>query len=143
LTLPGNIAFAPELAMPLVAQNPTDRIILGLMTFGPIKPAGARITDIGEYNKILDAFQSRGYNEVDTARLYVDGEQEAFTKEARWKERGLSLATKIKYPSSHGANTPDEVFMSANTSLEALGSDCVDVSMPSAIGLTFGLGEHN
>jgi aflatoxin B1 aldehyde reductase len=113
--------------MPLIVQNPTDRIILGLMTFGPTQSAGARITDVGEYKKILDVFQSRGYNEIDTARVYVNGEQEAFTKEARWKERGLSIATKIKYPDSPGSNTPDLVLKSAETSLEALGTDCVDV----------------
>ena len=114
--------------MPLVVQNPTDRIILGLMTFGPTKSAGARITDIDEYKKILDVFQSKGYNEIDTARVYVDGEQEAFTKEANWKERGLTLATKIEYPDNPGANTPDGVLKSAETSLAALGTDCVDVS---------------
>jgi aflatoxin B1 aldehyde reductase len=114
--------------MPLVVKPPTDRIILGLMTFGPTKSAGARITDIGEYNKVLDVFQSRGYNEIDTARVYVEGEQEAFTKAANWKERGLTLATKIKYPDTAGANAPDGVLKSAETSLEALGTDCVDVS---------------
>lgn len=57
--------------MPLIAQNVTDRVILGCMTFGPDISAGARITGIDEYNKHLDYFQSKGYNEVDTARMYV------------------------------------------------------------------------
>ncbi len=113
---------------PLIARAPTDRIILGLMTFGPDESSGARITDLGEYNKVLDLFQARGYNEVDTARVYVGGQQEAFTREAKWKERGLTLATKVKYPRAPGDNAADGVFASVETSLGALGTDCVDVS---------------
>ncbi|KAL1858805.1 hypothetical protein VTK73DRAFT_7793 [Phialemonium thermophilum] len=112
---------------PLVAQSPTGRVILGLMTFGPDESAGARITDINEYGKVLDLFQSRGYNEVDTARVYVGTKQEAFTREAGWKKRGLTLATKIHYPRTPGANTHDKVIESLETSLQELGTDCVDI----------------
>ncbi|KAL8751328.1 MAG: hypothetical protein Q9199_006499 [Rusavskia elegans] len=66
------------------------------MTFGPDESAGARITSLDEYNRCLDLFQKEGYNEVDTGRMYVGGKQEATTRETRWKERGLTLATKIK-----------------------------------------------
>lgn len=113
--------------MPLIAQNPKDRIILGLMTFGPDEQTGARITDINVYNKALDAFQARGYNEVDTARVYVGGKQEDFTRQAGWKERGLTLATKVKYPAEHGENTADKVVESVQTSLKDLGTDCIDL----------------
>lgn len=68
--------------MPLIAQNPKPRVILGLMTFGPDEATGARITDVNQFGKILDTFQVRGYNEVDTARMYIGGKQEAFTREA-------------------------------------------------------------
>ncbi|KAK4151395.1 NADP-dependent oxidoreductase domain-containing protein [Chaetomidium leptoderma] len=112
---------------PLIAQSPTPRVILGLMTFGPDESTGARITDVGEFAKVLDLFQSRGYNEVDTARMYVGGKQEAFTREARWKDRGLTLATKIKYPAQPGENTYDKVLQSADISLAELGADCVDI----------------
>lgn len=114
--------------MPLVVQRPTDRIILGLMTFGPDPKTGGRITDVSEFGKILDHFQSRGYNEVDTARMYIGGKQEVFTREAGWKDRGLTLATKIQYPAEGGANTGDKVLASAETSLKDLGTDTVDVS---------------
>ena len=77
------------------------RVILGLMTFGPDESTGARITSLDDYNKALDYFQSQGYNEVDTARVYVGGKQEAWSAEARWKERGLTLATK-SYPRPPG-----------------------------------------
>lgn len=52
--------------MALLAQRPKDRIILGLMTFGPDPSSGARITTLEEFNKCLDYFQEQGYNEVDT-----------------------------------------------------------------------------
>jgi aflatoxin B1 aldehyde reductase len=81
------------------------------------------------FNKALDLFQTRGYSEVDTARIYVGGKQEAFTKEARWKERGLTLATKVQYPFASGDNTADKVIASVETSLKELGTDCVDVSV--------------
>ncbi|KAI1098383.1 aflatoxin B1 aldehyde reductase member 2 [Jackrogersella minutella] len=113
--------------MPLIASAPRDRIILGLMTFGPDDKAGARITDINEFNKCLDTFQARGYNEVDTARVYIGGQQEAFTRQTRWKDRGLTLATKFKYPSEAGANQAAKVVESLETSLKELGTDTLDL----------------
>ncbi|KAL0942986.1 aflatoxin b1 aldehyde reductase member 2 [Colletotrichum truncatum] len=113
--------------MPLVASNPKDRIILGLMTFGPKESDGARITDLGTFNKALDVFQTRGYNEVDTARVYVGRQQEAFTREAKWKERGLTLATKVQYPGTLGDHAASKVIESVETSLKELGTDCVDI----------------
>lgn len=112
---------------PLVAQAPTSRIILGLMTFGPNESDGARVTDIAEYGKFLDLLQSRGYNEVDTARMYLARTQEAFTREVGWKDRGLTLATKIMYPQTGGMNAHDAVIESMETSLKELGTDCVDI----------------
>lgn len=113
--------------MPLIASNPTPRVILGLMTFGPDESTGARITSVPEYAKVLDLFQQRGYNEVDTARVYIGGKQEAFTREAGWNERGLTLATKVHYPSEPGLNKADKVVESVETSLKELGTNCVDL----------------
>ncbi|MCJ1419294.1 hypothetical protein MMC32_005648 [Xylographa parallela] len=112
--------------MPLLTQNPKSRVILGLMTFGPDEDAGARITSLDEYNKCLDYFQSQGYNEVDTARTYVGGKQEAFTTEAHWKERGLTLATKW-YPGEPGFHKPAKVREMLTKSLAELKTDCVDI----------------
>ncbi len=114
--------------MPLIPSSPRDRIILGLMTFGPDVEVGARITDVNEFRRCLDRFQERGYNEVDTARVYAAGKQEAFTRESGWKERGLTLATKFKYPGADGDNVPAKIAESLETSLAELGTDCVDVS---------------
>lgn len=113
--------------MPLIAANPTPRVILGLMTFGPDESAGARITSVPEYTKVLDLFQQRGYSEIDTARVYIGGKQEAFTREAGWNERGLTLATKVVYPNTPGLNAADKVIESVETSLKELGTDCVDL----------------
>lgn len=115
------------LTMPLVASPPTNRVILGLMTFGPDESAGARITTVDAFAEVLDLFQARGYHEVDTARVYVDGAQEAFTRAAGWQTRGLTLATKVAYPRTPGTNTADKVAASVAASLDALGTECVDL----------------
>jgi diketogulonate reductase-like aldo/keto reductase len=112
--------------MPLITSTGKPRIILGTMTFGPDESEGARITDINDYNKILDRFQSAGYNEIDTARVYVGGKQEAFTREAQWKERGLTCATKW-YPHTPGAHKPEVIEEKLNESLKELGTDCIDI----------------
>lgn len=116
--------------MPLIAQNPKPRVILGTMTFGPpgTEEDGSRVTDLETYKKALDLLQSRGYSELDTARVYNAGKQEGWTKQAGWQERGFTLATKVKYPSEPGDNTADKVVESVQTSLKELGTDCVDVS---------------
>ena len=112
--------------MPLLMQNPKPRLILGLMTFGPDESAGARITSLDEYNKCLDYFQQQGYNEVDTARVYIGGKQEAFTAAAHWKERGLTIATKW-YPKEPGAHKANVIKEQVNISLKELQTDCVDI----------------
>lgn len=96
------------------------------MTFGPDESTGARITSLPEYNTFLDHFQAAGYNEIDTARSYVGGKQEAFTREAKWKERGLTIATKV-YPRPPGTHKPEVLTENFNTSLKELGADCVDI----------------
>ena len=116
----------------LIPSTGKPRVILGLMTFGPDASAGARITSLDEYNKCLDYFQSQGYNEIDTARVYIGGKQEAFTKEARWQERGLTLATKV-YPHEPGTHRPEKLRESLETSLRELGTN-VSVSMVQSVG---------
>ena len=96
------------------------------MTFGPEVSAGARITSLDEYNKCLDYLQSQGYNEIDTARIYNNGKQEAFTADAHWKERGLKIATKW-YPHEFGAHKPAVLREQLDKSLKELETDCVDI----------------
>lgn len=117
------VAVAMPLFMPTTGK---PRVILGLMTFGPDENAGARITSLSEYNKCLDYLQSQGYNEVDTARIYIGGKQEAFTRDAKWKDRGLTLATKC-YPLEPGQHKPERLRQSLEASLKELDTDCVDI----------------
>lgn len=105
---------------------PQTRVILGLMAFGPDADKGGRVTDLGQFKSVLDLFQSYGYDEVDTARVYAGGLQEGFTRQAGWKERGLKLATKV-YPSTPGTYKADVITGKFEMSLEELGTDCVDV----------------
>ncbi|KAB8346212.1 hypothetical protein FH972_023257 [Carpinus fangiana] len=112
--------------MGLVIPSAKQRVILGCMTFGPDENTGARITSLDEYNKILDDLQGAGYNEIDTARAYVGGKQEAFTAQAHWKDRGLKLATK-HYPFQPGEHKPEKLRAALETSLKELGTDCVDI----------------
>lgn len=93
---------------------------------GPDEAAGARILELEEFKIHLDYFQKQGYNEVDTARMYVGGKQEAWTRDARWKDRGLTLATKI-YPEEPGMHEPSRLRKLFTDSLNQLGSDSVDI----------------
>lgn len=112
--------------MPLLATSQQPRVILGTMTFGPDENTGARITSLDEYNRVLDHLQVAGYNEIDTARTYVGGKQEAWTRDAKWKDRGLMLATK-SYPHKPGTHSAETITEQLNTSLKELGTDCVDI----------------
>jgi aflatoxin B1 aldehyde reductase len=96
------------------------------MTFGPDLKWGARTTIVDEFNDFLDLFQARGYNEVDTARQYQGGQQEAFTRAAKWKDRGLKLATKV-FPVTPGQHKPEIITEMFETSLERLGTNKVDI----------------
>jgi aflatoxin B1 aldehyde reductase len=84
------------------------------------------MTSLSDLNKHLDYFQSKGYNEVDTARMYVGGKQEAYTRDAKWKDRGLTLATKV-YPYEAGVHKPDKLKEHFNTSLKELDTKTVDI----------------
>jgi len=127
-SLSRHLSARSTLKMPLITQSPKNRVILGLMTFGPpgTESKGARVSTLEDFNKCLDYFQKEGYSEVDTARAYISGDQEAWTKEAHWKERGLTLATKC-YPREPGAHNMANLKASCNKSLSELGTDCVDI----------------
>lgn len=58
--------------------------------------------------------------------MYVGGKQEAWTRQAGWKDRGFTLATKV-YPYEAGVHKPDGLKEHFETSLKELGADCVDI----------------
>jgi len=103
-----------------------NRLILGLMTIGPDSALGARITDLDEYKKCLNYLAFKGYNELDSAAVYVGGKQESFTRDAGFKERGFRVASKImpKKPRSHA---PEHLPAAWDVSLRNLGVDCADI----------------
>lgn len=113
--------------MPLLTPTTgKPRIILGCMTFGPDTSKGARITSLETYTSMLDLFQKSGYYELDTARNYIGGLQEAFTRDAKYEERGFSIATKC-YPNQPGLHAADKLEESLEKSLAELGTKCVDI----------------
>lgn len=57
--------------------------------------------------------------------MYVDGKQESWTRDARWKDRGLTLATKI-WP-YEGYHEPVELRKHFKTSLSELGTEVIDI----------------
>lgn len=108
-----------------MASQATPRVILGLMTYGPPSP-DSRVDSLDEFGRHLDLFKSLGYHEIDTARIYMHGEQEKFTASAGWKERGLSVATK-SYPLSPGMHKAENVRADLEASLKGLGTESVDI----------------
>ncbi|KAL7629817.1 hypothetical protein AAE478_001340 [Parahypoxylon ruwenzoriense] len=108
-----------------MANQGIPRIILGLMVIGPEGSPGARMTSLDDFNQALDIFQERGYNELDTARLYIGGKQEGFTRQAGWKERGLSVGTKL-WPLPPGSHEPEALIPAFETCLKELGTASVD-----------------
>lgn len=61
----------------------------------------------------------------------MDGKQEAFTRSAKWKERGLTCATKWYPYGAHenkvGAHRAEKLEEMLNKSLSELGTACVDI----------------
>ncbi|KMU90750.1 aflatoxin aldehyde reductase [Coccidioides immitis H538.4] len=112
--------------MPLVVPHSGPRVILGLMTFGPDEKEGARITSLDEFKKCLDCLTANNFYEIDTARIYVGGQQEAFTAQAGWRDRGLKIATKW-YPRNAGDHKPEVIRQNLEKSLKELQTDCVDI----------------
>jgi aflatoxin B1 aldehyde reductase len=96
------------------------------MTFGPDEDKGARITDFSEFTSCLDYFHGQGYDEIDTARVYVGGKQEEWTARADYKARGFTLATKW-YPNQPKAHEPEMLKMKCQESLDALKTESVDI----------------
>lgn len=105
-----------------------NRLILGTMTIGPDPKLGARITDIEVYKKCLSYFASKGYREVDTAQLYIGGQQEAFTREALTGLPDLTfdVASKV-YPKKPGDHAPENLIKAWDESLKNLGISEPDI----------------
>lgn len=113
--------------MPLIpGTTGNNRLVLGLMTIGHDASKGGRITSLDEYKKCLDYLASKGYYELDTAGSYVGGEQETFTRQAGYQDRGFKIASKI-YPTTPGDHSKETLNAKWNTSLEKLGAESTDI----------------
>lgn len=95
------------------------------MTCGPSGKSGARITSVEGTKAILKCFKDHGYTELDTARLYCEGETEGYLHEADYKGSGFSIATKV-YPVTN-EHEPDVLKSTFEASLAKLGTDSVDI----------------
>lgn len=114
--------------IPSTSTGTSPRVILGLMTFGPpgTEAKGARITSAETYKTCLTTLVTKGYTEIDTARAYIQGEQESWTRDAGYADMGFSLATKC-YPVAKGDHSPEKLRASLEKSLAELGTNCVDI----------------
>ncbi|KAJ8097669.1 NADP-dependent oxidoreductase domain-containing protein [Lipomyces tetrasporus] len=103
------------------------RTILGCMTFGPANSSSARVTSLEDTKAIFKYFNDRGYSEIDTARVYTDGEQEGWTSAAGYKtEYNFHVATKC-YPAQPGMHSASELPKYLQKSLAELKTDSVDI----------------
>ena len=95
-------------------------LILGTMTFGE----SVFSSDVKEFiNTYLDA----GYNELDTAYVYNEGNCERLLGEALKEiDRPYTIATKVN-PRISGKLDGEAAYKQVNESLDRLGLDCVDI----------------
>lgn len=95
---------------------------------------GARVHEKEDAAMLLDAFQSHGYNEIDTARIYGGGSCEEIIGSLSWQDRGLTVDTKL-YPNARGAlafddsytHKPEDIRRGLTNSLKALKTEKVDL----------------
>lgn len=97
------------------------KLILGTMTFGPQ-------VDIEGSRAMIECFTEAGYNELDTAYVYNDGETEKILGDIlkEFKNHSLSIATKV-HPRITGKLDGFAVAMQFEESLRRMGRDSVDI----------------
>ncbi|QSZ31168.1 hypothetical protein DSL72_000731 [Monilinia vaccinii-corymbosi] len=113
-------------------------IVLGAMTFGKPGVVQTRVHDIKDVSSMISLFQSYGYNEMDTARVYGKGSSEEYLGQLQpsYTDRGIIMATKL-YPNNSvypnnmdGSNithSAKDLRLHLDRSLKALGVDKVDL----------------
>ncbi|KAL6837914.1 NADP-dependent oxidoreductase domain-containing protein [Trichoderma camerunense] len=89
--------------------------------------------DLVEAEKLLDIFQSHGYNEIDTSRYYGSRTSEEYLGKLKWQDRGLIIDTKI-YPTvvlptdkDKWTHRPEHLRECLKQSLKALQADKIDM----------------
>ncbi|KAI8906341.1 Aldo/keto reductase [Gorgonomyces haynaldii] len=99
------------------------QLVFGTMTFGT--GSGGRIQDRNIMNTILDLVHQKGCTELDTARMYCDGNTEQVLQELQVSDR-FKIATKA-FPFSKGDLSFDKIQQQFQSSLRALGQEQVDL----------------
>ncbi len=109
-----------------MTSNQIPRVILGCATMGPPGTNVARVTTVEATKEMFKVLKSYGYTELDTARMYNDGKQEAFTRETGVLNEGFTIATKV-YPLEAGMHKPVKLRQTFETSLRELGQQSVEI----------------
>ena len=95
------------------------KIILGTMNFGPqLDLEGSRV--------MIQSFLKTGFNELDTAYVYNNGDTERYLGEVLPDMEGYYLATKV-HPRITGKLDRECILMEFNESLKRMNRDKVDL----------------
>ncbi|KAJ3030848.1 UNVERIFIED_CONTAM: hypothetical protein HDU68_007623 [Siphonaria sp. JEL0065] len=108
----------------MVASSFKPHVILGTMTFGT--GVGGRIADRAVIQEILNEFKAHGHTELDTARVYTQGNTEEVLNEVGVFDQGFAVHTKVA-PGQGGGLEPEKLKQTVRTSLKALGVKSVPV----------------
>lgn len=104
------------------------RVILGTMTFG-LESTNAdtsvvRIRGVENVAPFLTTFHAHGHIEIDTARIYCNGDTE--TVLSQLPTAHLKIATKV-YPLAPGSHNKENLPKQFRESLKALNAEKVDI----------------
>jgi len=104
------------------------KVILGTSTFGTAGPR-PKVQDPEKLLAILEKFRSKGFNELDTARVYGGGSTEGLLGSLKVQQPPLSftLATKANPGGSSGGLSYERLREQFSTSLNDLGTNHVDI----------------
>ncbi|KAK9703014.1 hypothetical protein K7432_010952 [Basidiobolus ranarum] len=112
----------------MVQGKDSPKLILGTMTFGlegtNASTSAVRIRGIENIKPFLDLFESHGYTEIDTARLYCNGDTE--TALGLLPMASFSIATKV-FPLAPHAHSAENLAKTFRQSLAALKAKKVDI----------------
>ncbi|KAF9898983.1 hypothetical protein EC991_009824 [Linnemannia zychae] len=106
----------------------TPRVILGTMTFGlegtNAETSVVRIRGVENVAPFLETFHAHGHIELDTARIYCNGDTE--TVLSQLPTAHFKIATKA-YPLQAGAHSKENLPKQFRESLKALKAEKVDI----------------
>ncbi|KAF9116043.1 hypothetical protein BGW39_002841 [Mortierella sp. 14UC] len=104
------------------------RVILGTMTFGlegtSAETSVVRVRGVENVAPFLETFHSHGHVEIDTARIYCNGDTE--TVLSQLPTAHLKIATKV-FPFGEGEHSKEKLPIQFRESLKALKAEKVDI----------------